>query len=181
MRCTRSRGSRGFQCLVCLPRPGERGRYTARNPSLAELLHYFRPGEEFRRLARCQFGLSPDGKCGAVITYPIAGYPWRRNPMKSFNFQVDQQLATELFCEIQTIRERYPSECLIDNLWSDTSEKANGITRDVATNTLCYTVGIYDADGNSREYYSLRENSSALLTSRLYDTVSGLIADYETI
>ena len=27
MRCTRSRGSRGFQCLVCLPRPGERGRY----------------------------------------------------------------------------------------------------------------------------------------------------------
>ena len=30
MRCTRSRGSRGFHCLVCLPRPGERGRYPAR-------------------------------------------------------------------------------------------------------------------------------------------------------
>ena len=29
MRCTRSRGSRGFQCLVCLPRPGERCRYPA--------------------------------------------------------------------------------------------------------------------------------------------------------
>jgi len=29
MRCTRSRGSRGFQCLVCSPRPGERGRYPA--------------------------------------------------------------------------------------------------------------------------------------------------------
>ena len=29
MRCTRSRGSRGFQCLVCSPRPGERGRYAA--------------------------------------------------------------------------------------------------------------------------------------------------------
>ena len=27
IRCTRSRGSRGFQCLVCLPRPGDRCRY----------------------------------------------------------------------------------------------------------------------------------------------------------
>ena len=30
MGCTRSRGSRGFQCLVCLPRPGEPGRYPAK-------------------------------------------------------------------------------------------------------------------------------------------------------
>ena len=28
MGCTRSRGSRGFHCLVCLPRPGEPGRYS---------------------------------------------------------------------------------------------------------------------------------------------------------
>ena len=27
MGCTRSRGSRGFQCFVCSPRPGEPGRY----------------------------------------------------------------------------------------------------------------------------------------------------------
>ena len=27
MGCTRSRGSRGFQCLASLPRPGEPGRY----------------------------------------------------------------------------------------------------------------------------------------------------------
>ncbi len=31
MRCTRSRGSRGFQCLVCSPRPGERCRYAPRS------------------------------------------------------------------------------------------------------------------------------------------------------
>ena len=29
MRCTRSRGPRGFHCLVCSPRPGERGRYAS--------------------------------------------------------------------------------------------------------------------------------------------------------
>lgn len=132
-------------------------------------------------LARCQFGLSPDGKCGAILTYPIKGYPWRRNPMKSFDFCIDQDLATELFDEVAMIRENYPTECLTDDLWSDTSENANGITRSIATNTLCYTVGIYDVDGNPREYYSLRENSDALLNSKLYNTVTALVADYETI
>ena len=31
MGCTRSRGSRGFQCLASLPRPGKPGHYTARS------------------------------------------------------------------------------------------------------------------------------------------------------
>jgi hypothetical protein len=26
-------------------------------------------------LARCQFGLHEDGTCGAMLTYPIKGYP----------------------------------------------------------------------------------------------------------
>ncbi|MCA9200190.1 MAG: hypothetical protein KDA87_21775, partial [Planctomycetales bacterium] len=65
-------------------------------------------------------------------------------------------------------------------LWSDTSEKANGITRDIATNTLCYTMGIYDIDGQPIEYYSMRENSLALLGSKLFNTVADLIAEYET-
>tara|TARA_R110002111_G_C5996863_1_gene372612 strand:- start:2800 stop:3210 length:411 start_codon:yes stop_codon:yes gene_type:complete len=135
-------------------------------------------------LARCQFGLSPDGKCGAILTYPIKGYPWRRNPMKSIDFYIGQDLATEIFKEIPMIRENNPTECLTDDtddLWSDTSEKANGITRDIATNTLCYTIGIYDVDGNPREYYSVKENSKALLNSKIYNTVTGLVADYETI
>ncbi len=131
-------------------------------------------------LARCQFGLSPDGTCGAIITYPIKGYPWRRNPMKKLTFSIDRELASELFLEISKIREGFPCECLTEDLWSDTSEKANGITRDIATNTLCYTMGIYDIDGKLIEYYSLRENSLALLGSKLYNTVADLIADYET-
>ena len=36
MGCTRSRGSRGFQCLVSLPRPGEPGRYPAKTHSTAQ-------------------------------------------------------------------------------------------------------------------------------------------------
>ena len=132
-------------------------------------------------LARCEFGLSPDGRCYAMMTYPIKGYPWRRNPVKSFGFSIDEILATELFDEIQMIRKVYPTECLADDLWNDTSEKANGITRDIATNTLCYTVGIYDVNGKMREYYCLKENSDALLKSKLYNTVAALVADYETI
>lgn len=41
MRCTRSRGSRGLQWLVSLPRPGERGRYRTEMKTLALLLTLF--------------------------------------------------------------------------------------------------------------------------------------------
>ena len=131
-------------------------------------------------LARCQFGLSPDGSCGVIMTYPIKGYPWRRNPTKHLSFSIALEFANELFLEIPKIRDEFPSECLTDDLWSDTSEKANGITRDIATNTLCYTMGIYDIDGQPIEYYSMRENSLALLGSKLFNTVADLIAEYET-
>lgn len=130
-------------------------------------------------LARCQVGLCIDGACLVIMTYPIKGYPWRRNPMKTFNFQLPRTEASELFVEVESIRKQYPDECLTDGLWSDMTEKANGITRDVATNTLCYTIGIYDVDGQSREYYSLKEDSDALLESLLHKTVTRLVAEFE--
>lgn len=145
-------------------------------------LFYFRPGEEARMLARCQFGLLPDGKGGATLTYPIKGMPWRRNIMKSYAFHRSEEEASLLFADVHRIRAEFPEECLpIEQLWSDSSEKANAITRDRKTGVICYSIAIYSEGGNPEESYALRENSEALLESALHRTISGLIAPYEKL
>jgi hypothetical protein len=144
-------------------------------------LLYFRPGEESRLLARCQFGIR-DGRCGATLTYPIKGYPWRNNVVKSYEFQLDPATVDLLFTEVPRIRKEYPDQCLTeDQLWSDASEKANGITRDRETGTLCYTIHVVAENGTPAEQYALREDSIALLSSALFGVISSLIAPYETL
>src|ERR1700730_1208055 len=108
---------------------------------MSQHLFYFRPGEERRMLARCQFGIDEQGRCGAILTYPIEAYPWRRNISKSFRFDLSPEEQAALFTEVRRLKTEHPEECLADaNLWSDASEKANGITRDRKTGTLCYTI-----------------------------------------
>ncbi len=145
-------------------------------------LFYFRPGEEAKMLARCQFGLERDGRCGAMMTYPIRGHPWRRNPVRTYEFHVRPEEAHALFDEVATMPERHPNECLKgDALWSDQSEKANGITRHRKTGKLCHTLAIYRGPGEAVVYFSMEEDSPALCSSSLYRTVAGLIAPYERI
>ena len=132
-------------------------------------------------LARCQFG-ARDGRCGATLTYPIKGYPWRRNVIKSYEFALSPEDIDLLFSEVHRIRKEHSDQCLSrDQLWSDATEKANGITRDRHTSTLCYSVAISDEAGAMEECYALREDSSALLNSALYQVVSRLIAPYEVL
>jgi hypothetical protein len=150
------------------------------NHFMDKQLLYFRPGEEARMLARCQFG-AKDGRCGATLTYPIRGYPWRNNVMKSYQFNLDQTAIDALFADVHRIRKEYPDECLAhDELFNDASEKANGITRDRSTGTLCYSISIF-LDHAPEEQFSLREDSPALLQSTLFQVISSLIAPYETL
>jgi len=121
-----------------------------------------------------------DGRCGASLTYPIKGYPWRRNPTKSVESQLTTKDAALLFAEPSRILAEYPEHCLTNEaLWSDSSEKANGITRDRVTNTLCWTIGVMVAHAKPEAYFALRENSLALTNSALYLYVMKLIAPYE--
>jgi len=102
--------------------------------------------------------------------------------MRSYEFHLPDEAQALLFAEAQRIHTEYPAECLAnDQLWSDRSEKANGITRDRATGTLCYSIGIYVEHGEPEVSYALREDSSVLLGSALYKTVSALIAPYEKL
>jgi len=148
---------------------------------MSRQLLYFRPGEEARMLARCQFG-AKDGRCGATLTYPIKGYPWRNNVVKNYDFNLDRPTIDLLFAEVLRIRKEHPDECLArEQLWSDAGEKANGITRDRATGTLCCTISILDDLTHPLEQYSMREDSTALLNSALFQTISKLIEPYEKL
>ena len=102
--------------------------------------------------------------------------------MKSYEFALSQEIIDLLFSEVHRIRKEHPDQCLArEQLWNDATEKANGITRDRSTGTLCYSIAITSETGAMEESFSLRENASALLNSALYHVVSGLIAPYETL
>jgi hypothetical protein len=102
--------------------------------------------------------------------------------MKSYEFTLSQEVIDLLFSEVHRIRKEHPDQCLSrEQLWNDATEKANGITRDRSTNTLCYSVAISGEPGAIEESFSLREDSSALLNSALHQVVSKLIAPYETL
>jgi len=147
---------------------------------MARHLYYFRPGEEARMLARCQFGLNEGAGCGATFTYPIKGYPWRKNVRRTYEFKLNEDTKALLFSEVKRIRAEHSDECLPkEELWSDRREVANGITRDRASGTLCYTVGIFRDDGSIEEYFAIRENSPALRNSPLYKVISSLLEPYE--
>ena len=132
-------------------------------------------------LARCQFG-ARDGRCGATLTYPIKGYPWRNNVVKSYEFSLDAEAIDALFAEVHRIRKEHSGQCLShDQLYSDATEKANGITRDRITGTLCYTISILRENGPPEEQFALREDSPALLSSALFQVISSLIAPHESL
>ena len=130
-------------------------------------------------LARCQFGVR-GGRCGATLTYPIKGYPWRNNVVKSYEFNLSKSTINLLFAEVFRIRTEYPEECIAaDQLMSDAGEKANGITRDRSSGKLCYTIAIFRDHSQPEEQFALREDSPALLSSQLFQVISTLIAPYE--
>jgi hypothetical protein len=124
-----------------------------------------------------------DGSCGATLTYPIKGYPWRRNVVRSYEFpSLGEARAALLFAEVHRIRQQHPEQCLSgDELFSDSSEKANGIARDRATGTPCWTIGIFVEGAPPDEYFSMREDSDALAASALYRTISELVEPYEKL
>ena len=134
-------------------------------------------------LARLHFGCDEGGKCGATLTYPIQGMPWRRNIIKSFEFDVGAEAAEQLFSEVTRLRMEHPRECLtnVNKLWNDTSEKGNGIARDRRSGTSCWSIVIARDDGGFDEQYFIKENSDALLNPALYRVVTDLVAEHERL
>jgi hypothetical protein len=145
-----------------------------------ELLVYFRPGEQSHMRARCQFLIRRNGTCGVGLTYPIKGLPWRRNPRRDYEFSISPEFASDLFAEVVELKDRFPKDCLSDEtLWSDHSERgSNAITRD-ADSVACHTISTILPDRSYGIYYSMREDSVALRRSKLFTTITELIAPFE--
>lgn len=80
----------------------------------------------------------------------------------------------KIFEEILTLPKKYPEACLTHaDLWADSSEKANSITRESRTNIVCVTIGIQEQT-IWQCYYSMRENDPIFLQSKLYSLVKNL-------
>jgi hypothetical protein len=104
-------------------------------------LYAFRPGESARNLPRWQFGLQEDGRGSVLITYPIPGMPWRRNPMSLREVTLDLETTKALFDEVLALPSAYPGDCIPhEALWADHTEKANAITRDEEMRIIDYVV-----------------------------------------
>ena len=135
----------------------------------------FHPGEAARNLPRWQFGMDESGRCGIVASIPIPGVSWRHVRKKAFGWQLDQMAASALFDEAMTLPECFPNECLHhDLLWSDHTEPANGITRDIETNTRCLTISVFER-GQQVSNYSVKETSLALRSSKLHRVIQAQI------
>ena len=127
-----------------------------------------------------QFGLHCDGTCEAFFTYPIPGYPWRRNVVKTGSWEIDKDLTLRIFDEVTGLPAKCPDSCLSDaELWSDHSEKANAVTRDRKTNALCYSIGVVKATGEFTVRYSMRETDVNLTQTTLLRVVSELTSELE--
>jgi len=131
-----------------------------------------------RNLPRWQFKMDEDGHCGALASIPMPGlsWRWRHTRMQTIDWQLDQQTASALIDEALSLPGHFPQDCLTDDqLWSDMSEPANGITRDRETDTRCVTINVFE-HGQTLTHYALRENCAVLLDSGLHREIELHIA-----
>jgi hypothetical protein len=135
----------------------------------------FHPGEAARDLPKWQFHLEENGHCGVRMEFPIPGMTWRHTRLSAVSMHIEQAVTVALFqCAIDLPRQ-FPAECLKNaELWADSSERANSITRDRQSNSLCLTIAVLER-GQYKTYYSMPENSLALLDSELYRGISSLL------
>jgi hypothetical protein len=132
------------------------------------------PGEAARNLPRWSVRILEDGSFGAGLWFPIPGMTWRHTRPWYFTAQLEAPLAAVLLDEAIALPARFPAECLsTDELWADSSERSNSITRDRATDTLCLTIDVWE--GNRQSYYRMREDSPALKEAELYRVINSLI------
>ncbi len=128
----------------------------------------FHPGEAARNLPRWQFGLREGDSAGATITHPVPGLTWRYARQRQVKLEFNQTEMAEILQDAEAVLVEFPRECLRDDdLWADASEKANSITRDRSSNSLCVTITLSEK-GTVLANYALPEASPILVGSKFY-------------
>ena len=138
-------------------------------------LFLFHPGEAARNLSRWQFGLEEAGNAESVSHIQFPENPGEMpEPLASSH----AWMQTRRSCYSTTLwnyPQKHPKDCLNgEDLWADSTEPGNSITRDRASNTPCITIGVIE-HGRWLCHFLLAEKSPAMLESPLMKVVKGLI------
>ncbi len=150
----------------------------AEDHAAGKTLLVFRPGEAAENVARWQFSLREGSSAGATVTYPVPRTTWRHARIKQVDAHLSSSELNEVLESAQAILSKFPAECLgLDDLWADSSEKANSITRDRKTNSRCVTICLWER-GVLIFHYALPECSEILKASPLFRIISRELAPY---
>jgi hypothetical protein len=161
-----------LRCEVELLEVRKAGNRTPDDFPPGKYLSVFHPGQAATEMPRWQFGLRENGDCGATITRANPEFGWRYVTSHHLSFHPDRELIDSLINEALGIPVGSAAECLATHqMWVDSSEPGNGISCDVATNTMCISIGIQER-GTWLCYYSLKLDSSTWTNSRLCRTIS---------
>ena len=69
-------------------------------------------GDLKTNIARWQFGLDEDGRCGIWLTVPIQSMKWRHSRMKYVESRMEPEDASTLFKQLMDLPARFPGQCL---------------------------------------------------------------------
>jgi hypothetical protein len=142
-------------------------------PGKSLLIHH--SGEAARNLPRWQFSLHEDGRCGAMIEYPIPGLTWRYVRRKNIDIKLDKTAVQDMFESVSEFPKQFPKDYFkYEELWADTTEKANSITRDRYKNSLCLSIYIYER-GQQICHFGVSEFNQAMLNSKFYKVINDFL------
>lgn len=138
-------------------------------------LFVFHSGEAARNQPRWQFGLDEDGRCGVSITHPIPGMPWRYTRHSSREAKLDAETAKSFFENAFAMPNSFPEDCYRwEEVWSDTTERGNGVIRNNATNIPCLNINVMERGQLLCNFY-LAETSRAMIESPLLRFITSLL------
>lgn len=132
-------------------------------------------GDLVHGVAKWQFGLHDDGRCGVMVWVPIPGCKWRHVRPKMAEIHLDAQRAATLMEEATTLPTRFPADCQPGTeIYVDHEGHDGGVHRDRQNDALCLGFTIYER-GQIKANYYMPEHSQGWRTSGLYTLVQELV------
>lgn len=132
-------------------------------------------GDLQQGVAKWQFGLHDDGRCGAMVWVPVPGLKWRHSRPKNAEQHMTAERATALIQTMIDLPGTYPGQCLsTDEVYVDHSGHDGGVHRARKTDVLCYAVTVWER-GQTTHLYYLAETGLAWQESEIRGVIKELI------
>ncbi len=167
-----------LRCDVELLNVHDSGYWEPSSPGSSNLMSVFIPGSVADAKVRCQVALGADGKGSAFITRPRPDGSWRRCSFIPVWLTANPERCELMMEEMRSLPDQHPKDCIAhDELWSDSSEPANGITRDQETDTACITISFGNVC-SPQQHFSIKSTSRRWIDSATRAEVLNLLGDH---